>query len=64
MMAFERGFLCLVRLLLVVFLFLRQVFLNLLHVLVAFGGWREYAGDIQRAESSGLARLCAWPGTP
>ena len=36
--------------LLVVVLFLRQVFLNLLHVLVALGGRREHAGDVQRAE--------------
>ena len=42
--------LLLLRLLLVVCLFLRQVFLNLLHVRVAFGGRGEDAGDVQRLE--------------
>ncbi len=50
---FERRLLAL-RVLLVVGLFLGQVFLNLLHVLVAFGGRREYAGDVQRLEVAGL----------
>jgi hypothetical protein len=45
----EGGFL-LVGLLFVVGLFLRQVFLNLLHVLVAFGGRGEDAGDVERLE--------------
>ncbi|MCY1351959.1 hypothetical protein D9M69_382390 [compost metagenome] len=43
--------------LLVVFFFLRQVFLNLLHVLVAFGWRGEHAGDIQRAELRVLFRF-------
>ena len=34
----------------VVRLFLRQVFLNLLHVRVALGGRGEDAGDVQRLE--------------
>ena len=46
---FERRFLF-VRLFLVVCLFLRQVFLNLLHILIAFGGRRKHAGDVQRLE--------------
>ena len=36
--------------LLVVLLFLRQVFLNLLHVLVALSRWREHAGEVQWPE--------------
>ena len=40
--------------LLVVGFFLRQVFLNLLHVLVALGGRREDAGDVQRYERRDL----------
>ena len=45
----ERGLL-LLGVLFVVFLFLRQVFLNLLHIRVAFGGRGEDAGDVQRLE--------------
>ena len=45
----ERGLL-LLGVVLVVLLFLRQVFLNLLHVRVALGGRREDAGDVQRHE--------------
>ena len=48
----ERVFL-LLGLVLVVFLFLRQVFLNLLHIRVALGGRREDAGDVQRLRSRG-----------
>jgi hypothetical protein len=55
----ERG-LFLVGLDLVVLLLLRQVFLNLLYVLVAFGRWREYAGDIERAKARVAARRLAW----
>ena len=55
----ERGLL-LLRVLLVVRLFLRQVFLNLLHVLVALGGRREDAGDVQRVEV-GVCCLAARP---
>lgn len=36
--------------LLVIFFLLRQVFLNLLYILVALGRWREYAGNVQWAE--------------
>jgi len=42
--------------LLVVGLFLRQVFLNLRHVFVAFGRRREHAGDVERFEV-GVLRL-------
>src|SRR6218665_2243363 len=42
----ERGFF-LIRGFIVVSFFLRQVFLNLLHVFVAFGRRRKHAGDIQ-----------------
>ena len=45
----EGGFLF-VGLLFVVGLFLRQVFLNLLYVLVAFGGRGKDAGDVERLE--------------
>ncbi|SFE02430.1 hypothetical protein SAMN05428977_100512 [Nitrosomonas sp. Nm166] len=45
----ERRFLF-VRCLFIVGLFLRQVFLNLLHVLVALGRRREHAGDVERLE--------------
>src|SRR5208282_1760075 len=38
----------LLRFLFVVGFFLWQVFLNLLHILVALGGRREHAGDVQR----------------
>lgn len=38
------------RVLLVVDLFLRQVFLNLLHVLVSLGGRGEDAGDVERCK--------------
>ena len=44
------GFLLLFRLNGVVGLFLRQVFLNLLHVLVALGRRREHAGNVERLE--------------
>ena len=54
MIGFERRLLVL-GVLLVVGLFLRQVFLNLLHVLVAFGGRREHAGDVERLE----VRVCS-----
>ena len=47
------GFLLLVGFLFVVDLFLRQVFLNLLHVLVALGGWGKDAGDVERLEVGG-----------
>ena len=36
--------------LLVIFFLLRQVFLNLLYVLISLGRWREYAGNVQRTE--------------
>jgi len=45
----ERGLLAF-WVLLVVGLFLRQVFLNLLHVLIAFGGRGEDAGDVERCK--------------
>src|SRR5690606_4768172 len=44
------GIFLFVGLLFVVGLFLRQIFLNLLHVLVAFGGRGEDAGDVERLE--------------
>ncbi len=44
------GFFFLLRLDGVVLLFLRQIFLNLLHILVALGGRGEDASDIQRLE--------------
>jgi hypothetical protein len=44
------GVLLLVGLLFVIHLFLRQVFLNLLHVLVALGGRGEDADDVERLE--------------
>ena len=50
----------LLRLLFVVRLFLRQVFLNLLHILVALGGRREDAGDIQRLKV-GIGGLLSRP---
>ena len=44
---FLQGFFLLFRILLVVFLFLWQIFLNLLHVFIAFGRRRKHASDIQ-----------------
>jgi len=44
------GRLLFIRRLFVIGFFLRQVFLNLLHILVAFGGRREHAGHVQRLE--------------
>ena len=52
----ERGFLF-VRCLFVVLLFLRQVFLYLLHIIVTFGGRREDTGDIHRLEVAALGLL-------
>ena len=56
----ERGLLAL-GVVLVVLLFLRQVFLDLLHVRVALGGRREDAGDVQRDEV-GIGGLASRPG--
>ena len=56
------GVLLLLGVVLVVFLFLRQVFLNLLHVGVALGRRREDGGDIQRDESRGR-RLASRPAS-
>ena len=44
---FERGFFT-VGVNLVVLFFLRQVFLYLLHVGIALGGWRKHASDVER----------------
>ena len=44
------SFLLFVRFLLIVVLFLREVFLELLHILIALGGRRENAGDLEGVE--------------